>query len=306
VSNSSVNYYLNNTEFPLPLFDENTVNPVFHLKQLDNYLKLRNIPEEVKLTIAYRSLTGEMSKTWVDTMIDQITDYGTFKQELFKTWWSPLQQSLVRCKLNLSLSAYFLKYATLASYLDPKPTEIEIIEALRFHYPFDVQRAILNIQTKTISETLEILKRIKLIEAQEQYSRSLNRNVNSIREHRRNENARNVEFRNQEPRPVNKTYRRSNLESNNGYRSRQQVHYEEAEVNSRSTRAEYTRDSRDSNERSEPLLQEKLFGKLKFEDITDRIPSKCKDPEILALNKRDKLVNQIADVLRAGSLMVII
>jgi hypothetical protein len=75
----SVNNYLNNTEFPLPLFDENTANPVLYLKQLDNYIKLRNIPEEVKLTIAYRSLTGEMSKTWAETMTDQITDYGTFK-----------------------------------------------------------------------------------------------------------------------------------------------------------------------------------------------------------------------------------
>jgi superfamily I DNA and/or RNA helicase len=37
--------YLNNSfEFRLPLFDENSDNPVFHLKQLDNYLKLRDIP----------------------------------------------------------------------------------------------------------------------------------------------------------------------------------------------------------------------------------------------------------------------
>jgi Sec-independent protein translocase protein TatA len=63
VSNSAITCYVNNTEFPLPLFDENTVNPVFHLKQLDNYLKVRNVPDEVKLTIAYKSLTGEMSKT---------------------------------------------------------------------------------------------------------------------------------------------------------------------------------------------------------------------------------------------------
>jgi hypothetical protein len=102
-------------------------------------------------------------------MIDQITDYGTFKQELLKTWWSPPQQSLVRCKLyqdkytkhsNVSLSAYFLKYATLASYLDSKPTEVEIIETLRFHHPFEVQRAVLNIQTKTISETLDTQKNL--------------------------------------------------------------------------------------------------------------------------------------------------
>jgi hypothetical protein len=99
-------------------------------------MKLRNIPEEAKLTVAYGSLTGEMSKTWTETMIDQIIDYTTFKKELLKTSWSSSQQSLVRCKLyqdkytkhsNLSLSAYFLKHATLASYLDPKPTEVEII-----------------------------------------------------------------------------------------------------------------------------------------------------------------------------------
>jgi hypothetical protein len=141
---------------------------------------------------------------------------------------------------NLSLSAYFLKYATLASYLDPKLTEVEIIEALGFHYPFEVQRAILNIQTKTISETLEVLKRIKLIEAQAQYSRSLNRNVNSIREDRRNERTRNMEDRNQEFRPVSKIYRRPNLERNNDYRSRRKVNYElEGEVNSRNTRTGY-------------------------------------------------------------------
>jgi hypothetical protein len=30
-----------------------------------------------------------MSKTWVETMIDQITDYGTFKQELLKLGGPP-------------------------------------------------------------------------------------------------------------------------------------------------------------------------------------------------------------------------
>jgi hypothetical protein len=42
VSTFSVNNYLNNTEFPLPLFDENTVNPVFYLKQLCNSVMLIN------------------------------------------------------------------------------------------------------------------------------------------------------------------------------------------------------------------------------------------------------------------------
>jgi hypothetical protein len=39
----------------------------------------------------------------------------------------------------MSLSVHFLKYATMASYLDPKPTEVEVIEAMRYHFPISVQ-----------------------------------------------------------------------------------------------------------------------------------------------------------------------
>jgi uncharacterized coiled-coil DUF342 family protein len=37
VSKFSVDNFLSNSEFPLPLFDENSINPVLHLNQLDNY-----------------------------------------------------------------------------------------------------------------------------------------------------------------------------------------------------------------------------------------------------------------------------
>jgi hypothetical protein len=56
VSKFSVDNYLGNSEFPLPLFDENSVKPVRHLKQLDNYIELKDIPAECRLTVAYRSL----------------------------------------------------------------------------------------------------------------------------------------------------------------------------------------------------------------------------------------------------------
>jgi hypothetical protein len=57
-----------------------------------------------------------------------------------------------------------LKYATLASYLDPKPTEVEITEALRSHYLPYIQRAMVNKQLKTIADTLEALRRLELID----------------------------------------------------------------------------------------------------------------------------------------------
>jgi hypothetical protein len=207
---ASANQYMGNSKIALPLFDENTVNPVFHLKQLDTYMRLRNIPDEIKLTLAFRSLVGETRQAWVETMMEQIIDYPGFKRELLKMWWSPSKQSLVRCQLcqgkynqhmNLSLSAYFLKQVTMASYLEPKPTEIEIIEAPRFHYPIDIQKSLLNIQTRTIIETLEILKRIELLDIQEQQDHALTRNINPIR------GERNVRYTCPETRPINRNPR---------------------------------------------------------------------------------------------------
>jgi Ni/Co efflux regulator RcnB len=57
-----------------------------------------------------------------------------------------------------------LKYATLASYLEPRPSDIEIIEAIRQHFPITVQRAMLGNQLKTVQETLDLLKRVEIME----------------------------------------------------------------------------------------------------------------------------------------------
>jgi hypothetical protein len=61
--------HLSNNDFSLPLFNENTVNPMFHLTQLDNYINLSNLSDEQKLTLAYKSMNSEMSTQWVETII---------------------------------------------------------------------------------------------------------------------------------------------------------------------------------------------------------------------------------------------
>jgi hypothetical protein len=60
---SSANTYLSNSDFPLLLFDENSdVNPVFHLRQLDKFMKLKGIPKVCHLVAAYRSLAGSWQR----------------------------------------------------------------------------------------------------------------------------------------------------------------------------------------------------------------------------------------------------
>jgi hypothetical protein len=82
----TVDKYINTTDFSLPLFDESNINPVFHLNQLDTYINLRNVPNAYKLTIAFRSLNGVMSKQWAETMVNQFKDYEQFKREFLKVW----------------------------------------------------------------------------------------------------------------------------------------------------------------------------------------------------------------------------
>jgi hypothetical protein len=258
--------YLNNSEFPLPLFDENSVNPVLHLKQLDNYIKLKNIPDEIKMVLAYLSLNGALSKQWAETIINRISSYEIFKQEFLSTWWSISQQSLVKCSLyqdkynkqsNLSLSAHFLKYATMASYLDPKLSDIEIIEAIRYHYPLNIQRAMLNIQMKTISEALDLLKGIEVMEKPEHYQKGQSYNVAPLFHDMRYEQNRNMGNRNQGTTQIRKISRQLNLRKDNDYRPQRRYHYElkeEEEIrNKHSEFNDITTESRDYNKESRTM-----------------------------------------------------
>jgi hypothetical protein len=90
-------------------------------------MKLRDIPAAGRLTVAYRSLNGVLGRQWAETVSNQLSDCEAFKKEFLSTWWSSAQQSLLKCRLyearydrqaNLSLSAHFLKYATMTSYCE--------------------------------------------------------------------------------------------------------------------------------------------------------------------------------------------
>jgi hypothetical protein len=107
-------------------------NSIFHLRQLDEFIRLTGVPKAYQLAVPYRSIVGHMSKLWVETARRILTDYEAFKKAFLNTWWSASQQNLVKCSSNLSLSGHFLKYATMASHLEPRSTEMEVIEARRY------------------------------------------------------------------------------------------------------------------------------------------------------------------------------
>jgi hypothetical protein len=49
--------------------------------------------------------------------------------------------------------------------------DVEVIEAIRYHFPIGVQRAMLSNQLHTIEETLDLLKRVVVMEASEGFQK---------------------------------------------------------------------------------------------------------------------------------------
>jgi hypothetical protein len=70
---------------------------------LDNKIKFENPSNNKKtacrLTMAYQSLNGVLSRQWAETVSHQLSDYEAFKKLFLSTWWSTAQQSLVKCSL---------------------------------------------------------------------------------------------------------------------------------------------------------------------------------------------------------------
>jgi hypothetical protein len=118
-------------------------------------------------------MTGSMSKQWVEATSAKFQNYEQFKKEFLATWWSASQQGIIKCSLyqskydpsaGLSLSAHFLKYVTMASCLEPTLSDYEVIEAVRCHYPAEIQKLLVTTKLNTVTEALEVLKRLEMLE----------------------------------------------------------------------------------------------------------------------------------------------
>ncbi|PNF39731.1 hypothetical protein B7P43_G04775 [Cryptotermes secundus] len=91
---------LGSTEFALPLFDEDKgVNPVSHIRQLEEFFEFRGIQQQLWLIVAKRSIVGSVSKQWLEATSMTFASYEQFKSEFLSTWWSAAQQGLVKCRL---------------------------------------------------------------------------------------------------------------------------------------------------------------------------------------------------------------
>jgi hypothetical protein len=121
------------------------------LEELDSYFQLKAVPVEMKLPLAIKSVTDEYVRQWVTAMVHRNGDD--------------------------SLSAHFLRFATMAANLTPKMSELEVIDAICGHYPNYIQRALLSANIRTIQQSLNFFSKLQIMEDGEANMSSSHENV---------------------------------------------------------------------------------------------------------------------------------
>jgi hypothetical protein len=62
----------------------------------------------------------------------------------------------------------------MASHFGPRPSDKEVIEAIRYHFPLQVQRIMLGTQLLSIGEALDLLIHVELMEVQDAFHKPTN------------------------------------------------------------------------------------------------------------------------------------
>jgi hypothetical protein len=178
----SASSFIAPSDLTLPYFhDCAKVNAVFFLKQLDDFMKLKAVPVRFQLAIARKAVTDPIAVDWLSAIAPNLQDYEQFKVAFRRNFWPASKQSIVKCSsyqdryqkgLSLSMSEHFLKYAVLASYLVPKMTDVELMDALKFHFPIYVQNSFAAAQLTGVQDALDLLKRLEGIEIREELRRA--------------------------------------------------------------------------------------------------------------------------------------
>jgi hypothetical protein len=95
-------------------------------------------------------MTDPLAADWDSTTASSLQSYEQFISAFKRNFCSPSKQSIVKCSIyqekqsrasNMSMSEYFLKFVVLASYLDTRINDEELIDAMKFHYPVYVQNS---------------------------------------------------------------------------------------------------------------------------------------------------------------------
>jgi hypothetical protein len=93
-------HYLATNDVKLPDFSDcSKINPVFNLRQLDDYLRLKSAPRDLQLLIALLSTMDFLANSWLISISHTLTCYEGFRSVFKRHFWSGESQSLASCSM---------------------------------------------------------------------------------------------------------------------------------------------------------------------------------------------------------------
>jgi hypothetical protein len=112
------------------------------LKDLDIYFDLKAANEKVKLPLAARAIQDPLAKGCLNAQNHTLGAYNNLKVQINQLLWNDFQQANKRCRIfqdkfgkkcSETLAGHYLRYANLATSLQPPLSEYSLLSTLTSH-----------------------------------------------------------------------------------------------------------------------------------------------------------------------------
>jgi len=233
--NAGSGLYANNTdlsELTLPTFTDSTSQvPLHFIRDLDQYFSLKRTPEELRLALVFRAVKEPFAKQWLSSVFDKMKNYDEFKKAFTELLWCPSRQASIRSAIYLdkhdsgsgeSCLDHYIRYANMASTLNPPMSDLDLLSALTSHFEPRVQQGLICSNLQSTQDALAFLAKLQGLGDHRQTFRSprreFDRRDSNRRQTRDQDNARNRDRGN----GVNVRYVRQDDRRNRGFPDRTQ------------------------------------------------------------------------------------
>jgi hypothetical protein len=155
----------------LPSFTDSSKQvPLHFISDLDLYFRLKQSPDHLKLPLTYRAVQEPIAKQWLSSTWDKLSNYVEFRKWFTDLLWNPNRQAGIRSQIYLdkhtqnsgeSYVDHYIRYANLASSLDPPMTDMDLLSALTSRYEPRVQQGLVCGKFKCTQDVLATCRKYK-------------------------------------------------------------------------------------------------------------------------------------------------
>jgi len=171
VTSEERNRSVDPNELTLPLFTDSSKQiPLHFIRDLDLYFRLKQTPDHLKLPLTFTAVQEPIAKQWFSSTYDKLNSYDEFRKGFTDLLWNPNRQAGIRGQIYLdkhtqnsgeSYVDHYIRYANLASSLDPPMTDMDLLSALTLHYEPRVQQGLLCGNFKCTQDVLGYLSKVQ-------------------------------------------------------------------------------------------------------------------------------------------------